>query len=221
MNLVDNASITELITRCGNSNDQKAWKEFVHRFHRYILLCITRHRRAYGFTSDEPEVISDLSQEIYLYLLANDRRALKEFRGDSEAALLTYLSRVVRSIVTDHVRRKGSKKRTANEVSLDEKVAHNQSSISLSDLIPAGEEFSPERMMDERLAPQQLRNLLMSVLSGNNAARDAIIFQLHILRGLSINEIAQLPTFAITAANVEIVIRRTREKLRVTLSKPN
>ncbi|MEW6730794.1 MAG: sigma-70 family RNA polymerase sigma factor [Acidobacteriota bacterium] len=203
-------STAELIGQCGSSNDPAVWKEFVNRVHRRIVLYVSRNWCLYNFPEPETDAVSDLTQEVYLYLLSNNRRALREFRGSSEPAAMSYLARIVRSIVSDHVRRRNSKKRTVTLISVDDK---------LSDMLEAGAESSPEKSLREQMAPQQLRSLLNSALTGNNAARDAIIFQLHVIRGLSIKEIAEIPTFSMTPANVEIVIRRTRQRLRLVLTR--
>src|SRR5436309_2166379 len=106
-------SAVELIVRCGRTGDAAAWNEFVRRFHERILLYVLRERRSYGLTENEAEAVRDLTQEVYVRLLANDRRTLCEFRGESEPAALAYLACIVRSVVSDQLRREKSQKRAA------------------------------------------------------------------------------------------------------------
>ncbi|MEW6732362.1 MAG: RNA polymerase sigma factor [Acidobacteriota bacterium] len=211
-------SAADLLVHCGSTDDPAAWNEFVNRFHRRILLYVLREVRTLGWMADEAEIVRDLAQEIYLRLLANDRRALREFRGNNEPAVLAYLICVVRSVVSDHMRRQTSQKRAVALVSLDHGCKEDQHEITLADILPASDQISPDRMLNERMAPQRLQELLMSVLTGSNAARDAVVFQLHVVNGLSAREIAELPAFQMTLSNVEAVIRRTRERLRSVLS---
>jgi RNA polymerase sigma factor (sigma-70 family) len=125
-----------------------------------------------------------------------------------------YLAQIVRSVVIDHARKKESKKRMAVLVSLNQEYGSEETGGTLMEVLAAGEESRPDQMLEERLAPERLQNLLISILSGKNATRDAIIFRLHVLQELTISEIANLPAFAMSVENVEIIIRRTREKLR-------
>lgn len=213
---VDGAgSAAELIKVCGSADDQSNWIEFVRHFHRRILAYILRERRAFGMQTDEANAVSDLSQEVYVRLLANDRRALKEFQGTTDIAAYAYIGCIVRSVVSDHLRRESRQKRSVPLVSLDEEL--EREGLSLAYLLKAGDETLPDEMTDEKHLPQRLRGLLSRALEGKNAVRDSLIFQMHVLNGLTAREIADLPTLNITQANVEIIIRRTREKLRELL----
>src|SRR5438477_11792828 len=98
-------SAVDLILRCGTDDDPAVWSEFILRFHRRILLYVLRELRSFGLSIDEPDTVSDLTQEVYLRLLTNDRRALREFRGENEYAVLSYLACIVHSVIFDQVRR--------------------------------------------------------------------------------------------------------------------
>src|SRR5262249_598652 len=116
----------ELMVRCGNSDDPTVWSEFVKAFHRRILLYVVRERRAYGKLNDEADMVDELTQEVYLRLLANNRRALRDFQGRTEASVYAYLACVTRSVITDYMRRQSSQKRVVSLVSLDSEVKDEQ-----------------------------------------------------------------------------------------------
>jgi RNA polymerase sigma factor (sigma-70 family) len=222
-NPIQSLSAVDLLTRCGNSDEPALWAEFVRRFHRRILLYVLRERRAYGVTTDEANAVGDLAQEVYLRLLSHNRSPLREFRGTTEPAVMSYLACVAHSIVSDHLRHESRQKRAASVVSLDQGLAQgsdNNGLIALANVLPSGEESLPDRMMDERLAHTRLRSILKAALTGANATRDSLVFQMHIISGLSMREISEIKPLKMSLVNVEAVIRRVRERLRSHLNNP-
>jgi RNA polymerase sigma factor (sigma-70 family) len=211
-------SDSELLALCGRG-DAAAWDDFVTRFNRRIVLYVARERRTKRGPAleDESEAVRDLTQEVYVRLLANDRRALREFRGASEYAVLAYLSRIVRAVVTDRTRRDMSQKRSVTLEPLNGGDDEHHDAVPLRERLPAGKETLPDRMLAERLVPERLRELVEASSPGTNAARDALIFRLYALEGLSAREIAALPVVGMTVIGVEAVIRRTRDRLRSAL----
>lgn len=206
-------SAVELVVHCANENNQRAWQEFVRRFQTHICHFAQRELRAQHLAQDS-EMVRDTMQEIYLRLLANDRNALKSFRGDNEFRLLAYLAIIVKNVITDLTRKELTKKRAANMVSLDESLTGKQTNLTIADTLPASNEVSPDYILIENLTPNNLKKLLSKVLSGANIKRDAMIFQLHVLDGLTSKEIASLPALNMTEVGVMAVIHRTKEKLR-------
>src|SRR5262249_5270560 len=133
----------ELMARCALADDLAAWEEFILRFHKRIVNYVIRDRRSRGLTDNETEAALDLTQEIYLRLLANDRRALRDFSGKSDAAVIAYLASIANSVVADHARKQKSLKRDAPLVSIDEKL-DGESNLRLVDILPAAEDNSPD-----------------------------------------------------------------------------
>lgn len=202
----------DLIALCIN-NDTVAWEEFVKRFRRSVMLYALRVARKYDIgDKDIPETV----QEVFLRLLANNRKSLREFRGTSEEEIHAYLFQVVRSVIADQIRKQSAQRRTAEVISLDSFLDEN--GVSLNDLLSAGNESSPEWLLDKKISPTQLQEILTDILSGENAPRDAIIFYLYAVNGLTAREIAQLPSFNTNVANVQSIIFRTRERLRDLLN---
>ena len=85
--------------------------------------------------------------------------------------------------------------------------------------MPATPETSPDVMFEERIILKTLKELLKSALSGPNATRDTIIFNLHVINGLTPREISELPNFALNTNNVQTIITRTKEKLKEVLAR--
>lgn len=210
-------SSVELINLCCKEENSDAWEEFINRFHKQILIFTFRETRTYKFKDGE---ILELLQDLYVRLLSNNRKILKDFRGNSEASVLAYLLTIVKSVVTDQIRKEVAQKRHAPEISLNAPLKENQE-LTIADLLPAATENSPDYMFNEKITANRLQALLKSALSGANAKRDAIIFHLHIINGLSCREIGELPSFSMTTSNVQAVVFRTKERLREILSKQN
>ncbi len=210
-------SAVALVQDCGLSTDSAAWTEFVDTFNRRIVAAVIRERRQRGLSSDPTaaDAVSDLVQDVYLRLLANDRRALRDFRGETEIAVYAYLARIVRAAVGDRTRRDSSQKRYAQTVPLDAGV-DGEGSTPLSELLAASDVSSPELQMRERAVPGRLRALLAGG-GVPNPERDALVFELHVLEGLSAREIAGIPALDLSLSAVEGVLRRTRERLRERL----
>jgi RNA polymerase sigma factor (sigma-70 family) len=211
-------SASDLVSACCRMDDG-AWDEFITRYNRRVSLYITRACRFPGWSRDDRgDLARDLTQEVYVRLLADECRALKAWRGESEEAFLGYLAKVVHAVACDALRRERSLKRSANVVSYDGMAS--EEGPPLAEVIPAGDASSPDRMLAERTAPKRLRSALRSLHAGPNDDRNAMIFQLHVLDGLTASEIAGLPEIRMQIPSVESVLRRTRERLRTVLRSP-
>lgn len=207
------ADLPNLIVRCVAS-DPEAWDEFVSRYHSRIVLYAARASR---FERHEgAELCAELVQDVYLRLLAHDRRALRAWRGETEQSLSSYLATIVHAVACDALKRRRSRKRTARVVSLD--AAGPCEEPTLAEMLAAPQSASPDYAFGERLAPDALRALLARVERGPQAKRNSLIFMLHVLDGLTASEISRLPGFAMSIANVESALRRTKERLRETLA---
>ncbi|WP_417386531.1 RNA polymerase sigma factor [Gimesia sp.] len=84
-----------LLRRC-LAEEPGAWKDFVDRFIGLFTHVIhhTAHARSIRVTDND---VDDLLSEVFLVLLANDYRVLRNFRGNS--SLATYLTVVSRRVV--------------------------------------------------------------------------------------------------------------------------
>jgi RNA polymerase sigma factor (sigma-70 family) len=211
------ADVAELIEHCGRG-DARAWDTFVARYHHQILVFVLRASRGLGGPASNAYTdASDLVQEVYLRLLANDRRLLREFRGTTEASLLSYLVRTVVSAVTDCARRKRSKKRTAKLVPLETLPGAGSETGQALNSLASPETNEPGRQLDDRLALAWLQKLLEETLTGPNRHRNALIFFQYAIDELTAREITSLSAAGLTVGNVESIIFRTREQLRLRL----
>lgn len=210
---IDSSQEIAILVDCCARGDQDAWDRLVRRYSSRIV-CALRRSLAQAGASGDSAMLSDLVQEVYLRLLANDRRVLREFRGTTELALVTYLARVARSVALDSVRSSRARKRAANVKSLDDDEGPEKDYISE---LRASDDSSPERPIEEALGQARIRELFARALGGKNAARDALVFQLHVFEELTAREIAVFPGLELSVGNVETIIVRARARLRRAL----
>ncbi|MFY9221191.1 MAG: sigma-70 family RNA polymerase sigma factor [Blastocatellia bacterium] len=203
----DNADIVKLIKLCCDDN-KDAWDEFICRFHRYIKLCVIRTTQEYKIKSTD---IAEIVQEVFLKLLADNRRILRDFRGNTQAAFLKYLSAIIYNLILDLVRKEISVKRFFSTVSLD--TPTKDENKCLRDFLPASKEICHEQIIDEKITVQKIKQLLKTNFLGKNAVRDIKVFWLYNICDFSAREISELLEFSLTTSNIQVIALRTKEKL--------
>ncbi len=86
-NLSHNDFIKDLAQTCG---DNRAWSEFINRYQK--IICGTIAKRVAG--TKYYQEIQSIANDVYLILLNNNCRALKNFKGQYENAIFKYLSMI-------------------------------------------------------------------------------------------------------------------------------
>lgn len=84
-----------LLERC-LANEPRSWEEFVDRFTGLVLHVVdhTASGQSMGLTLQDRE---DLVAEVFMAIIANDFRVLRQFRGES--SLATYLTVISRRVI--------------------------------------------------------------------------------------------------------------------------
>lgn len=85
-----------LLERC-LANESRSWEEFVDRFTGLVLHVVdhTAAGQSFPLTLQDRE---DLVAEVFMAIIANDFRVMRQFRGES--SLATYLTVISRRVVT-------------------------------------------------------------------------------------------------------------------------
>lgn len=145
-------------------------------------------------------------QEVYCRLLERGGSRLRAFRGRSEGEAASYLARIARHVVRDHVRGEQAQKRggrRGQRVRLDESAA-----AATPDAAP-----SPE----ESLLGRERRRLGLSwcraALGDTEPARNLRIFRLAVLEGRSSREIATMLGGRLAPSSVDSVLYRLKLRL--------
>jgi RNA polymerase sigma-70 factor (ECF subfamily) len=200
-------SSAELVRACANSNDEKAWVEFILRFHVVIAAAVLRTARQWGEPS-RPQV-DDLIQDTLLKLCENDYRLLRSFRPHYEESIYGFLKVVAANVVHDHFKSAQAAKRGGGQTeALPEP-------FQMDVRIPAIDSFVS---VNQRLQLQQIDKILNQVTAGKDQERKRMIFWLRHHQGLTASEIAAIPSIGLTPEGVESVLMRLTVMIRSHLA---
>jgi len=189
-------SISSLLATCSAAScGEPDWNLFVAAAGPALRGAIVAALRACRVPCD-PELLRDLTQEVWCRLLAADRRALHRFRGDTDREARVYLRRVATRTVFDRLRRGGRQKRGGRGVvSLD--AAAEPSALATD------RRFCPDRRL---LARERARALAVACreLIGKKRTNERLrIARLAFVDGCTSEEIVERlgPPWTITGVN--------------------
>lgn len=200
----------ELVNVCINSSStHPAWREFYTRYHRLIHHYICKFWKRPIFT--DVELIADLTQEVFVRLLANNLQALKKFIFNSNNNFLGYLQAITHHMVIDYFRHHSSQKKSGKEYSL-QWLSENVSDPTNLAIIFKYLSYSPNTIFDH-ITEQEFFAFFDKVVRSRNIQLDKLIFKLYALEGLSMLEISQLPEINLSLGCIESRISRIRKQL--------
>lgn len=216
-------SNTELVKRCANSlNNNSAWLEFFSRYKQCIYYtiiheCQKNEVKKYCFQFEE--TVKDLVQDVYLKILENDCKALKQFRGESENSVYSYLKMIAKNVVKNYITKMQAQKRPQVEISLDTPImlTDENEPIYYKDR-KKSTSFDTEQEFRLTILKEEIEYRLAKLLTGRKKKRNKLICQLHIYNGFSANEIALFFNFGISTKHIANIISNSRQKLIKTLS---
>lgn len=190
---------------CAYSTDAPEWEQFVRVITPVVALTVQRVSQMWGDAS--APLVSEIVQEVFLKLVEEDRRILREFEDRGNLAFLKLLRMVAASVATDYHRRAQASKRGGPGGPLPLQTIEAQLGIS------------DHRATDAVEWPTLMAQLdgLLRLDSENISARDRQIFWLYYRHGLSAQAIAKIPSMDLTPKGVESVLRRMAQALRETL----
>ncbi len=196
--------------------NEKAWREFLHRFHKYVSFTIYSVCKRLGYAEGVAKV-EDLAQEVYIKLLNNNCEPLKRFTSLYENAILKHLKMTaIRAVYTDFTAWKAQKRRPAGGiVSLHrqaEWTIHENRKLDLVDILPANDSGETSELIEE------IQLCLNKILHGSrNADRNKLIFEYYFYHGFDAVEIASQLGLHLTAKRVENLIGEIRQAVRQCL----
>tara|TARA_R110002095_G_scaffold194565_2_gene172889 strand:+ start:2986 stop:3573 length:588 start_codon:yes stop_codon:yes gene_type:complete len=182
-----------LLRRC-LTEEPGAWKDFVDRFIGLFTHVIhhTAHARSIRVSDSD---VDDLLSEVFLVLLANDYRVLRNFRGNS--SLATYLTVVSRRVVV----KKMVERRMA------EALGHVSTKSKLEN-IPE-ESTRQQQMADDH---EEIQNMIKQL-----PPADAQIVEQYHLQGKSYQQIST--DLDIPENSIGPTLSRARNRMRENKSK--
>ena len=219
-----NRDLIQDLTQAG-ANDP-LWLEFIARFRAGIRVTVlrtlrTEAERTPGVAANEsPELIEDLTQEVFVRLHEFNRRALSRFQGRTELSAYTYLNTIAVNLVRDHCKSLRALKTPKVTASLSHPVTTETATEGpnyAQTLVSEGP--GPERFIAARELREEIRVAIDQVApSATTVPRDRSIFQLFFVERLTVDEIARKRSIRLSASGVEKRIRRMREALKAKFS---
>lgn len=201
-------SSPDLIRECGiRLTDRGLWTMFHDRFQRALFSFLLRSLKFHSRRDDVIELVTDLVQDVYMRLIEHKGEKLRTFRGETDASVSAFLARVSAGVVADHLRYE-NRGRTigGNVISLQEarhREAAEVSKLQRSDLD-----------MESVISWIDIERVIAADPDHKHAERNALIFKLYYIDGLTAGEIARYPGFDITDKGVEAVLVRTRKRIK-------
>jgi RNA polymerase sigma factor (sigma-70 family) len=195
----------DLFRSCAAGNCDRAWREFVERFHSRLITAVRRTLLRLGDPGADVERVEDLVQEVYCRLLGDGHRR-RRFHGSSEAQLMTYLQRVAVSVVVDARREALAEKRWAGH-----RVAWAEWRLAPAICVDTGD--GPEA----RLLAGERRRAFLAIcrraLGRRADATTAKVARLALFDGWTSREIAADLGGRMTVAGIDSIICRLRRNL--------
>jgi len=201
----------DLIKRCAEQPaDRRAWNEFYRRFDDHIRAMVIRYgglKRLY-----RQDLVDDLMQDAYVRLVKHDCKALKNFRGENENAIYTFLAFTARTAVDEYAKKRNAKKRRHQDEPLDKPVSPEEGGLRLIDIL--ANPYAPstdEKLMLESLQ-QEVEMILGEIISGHEKERDQKIFLCHVYEELTLQQISE--RFALSPKRLRHIITEIKKRLK-------
>ena len=165
----------ELLQRC-RARDKDAWEVFIEHYGRIIYHYIIKTMKRYLYAYNEDD-LDDIFNNVFLALLSENCKKIREFRGCNERSFLAYLRVIIFHIAIDYLREKKS------FIDL-ERIQH----LDLTSGGPA--------KMDRR----DLKEMIL-ILREGLPARYNLLFRLIYEEGFNFSEIADIMNMKINAVH--------------------
>ena len=190
------------------------WTEFLKRYSNRLKQFIRgMQRQVFGSAANTGNTFilggiqeSDLFQNIIVRLVENDCAAMKRFSGSTEEELMAYLAVISRSVVMDAIRRHNAVKRRPtmdNEALFPLSIALGKAAVE--------PEIEREILTRELLG---MAHRFINSHSGKVSDRDRLVFELHFIEGLSLQQISRCRGINLSKGGVEKLIRRMVDRIQ-------
>jgi RNA polymerase sigma-70 factor (ECF subfamily) len=202
---VSTFTANKLAQICAYSTDAPEWEQFVGLITPVLALTARRVSGVWGDAS--AHAVHEIVQEVFLKLVEDDRRILREFEDRGNEAFLKLLRVVAASVATDYYRRAQATKRGGRTSSLPQRTVAAQPTVADQEGTHAVEWPALMGQLDA----------LLRMYTETISERDRQIFWLYYRQGLSAQAIAKVPAMELSAKGVESALRRMAQILRDTI----
>lgn len=221
--VAEGLTVSELLERClQRPPDEAAWNEFVRRYDSVIRTRVgkTYRLRASQEADRRPQfpddLIDDLVQAVYMRLIEEGNRALKQFEGSRENSIYYYLGMISINVVRDHFREAKAYKRPKVSFSLDELLEVAGEGGVLKDAV-SSTAGCVATGTSKGITMEDIEGALKKAVSHKHQHRDTLIFKLRYYDGLTLEEIRKALGLEISAIGIGSILNRINTKLKERL----
>ncbi len=191
----------EFVQRCV-SRDKKTWDAFVEKYSRLIYNYIYSVFKNKGYRAN-PEIISDLYQEIFVSLIKDDYKKLRQYKAKNGASLASWLRIITINSTIDFLRQQRP------IVSLDDDS--KDEALSLKETL---KDNSSSKQDEVLLNKENLESLSDCIAQLNN--EDKYFLDMHIYRYVDLEDLKIV--FNVSRSAIDMrksrIIQRLRECFR-------
>lgn len=181
-----------LLAGCVNG-EKVAWDAFVLQYSSLVYHTI---KKTFGLYHSDPraDLVEDLFQEVFLSLVQNDFKKLRQFSGDRGCSLASWLRIVAARLTIDFLRKQSAP------------------TVEVTDSLPSARPDPPNSLIDSEQAGQ-----LSPALEGL-PPRDRLFLVLYYHKGFPPEEIAAILHVSVSAVYTQKsrILAKLREVLRKT-----
>jgi len=206
MNLKEISHFELINICCQKSQNRDAWIEFCSRYDKHIWLVVFREcidKDVFVNYSLSKQVVGDLVQEVYMKLVDNDRKALRNFQGAHKNSIYLYLGTIAKNAVRNYLVKMSAQKRPTIESSLNDSVlvSNDGDKVTVIEQLES-KQNSVEDKIKLKILKEEIDEILDKYLKGRTKLRNKIIFKLHFYEGLTAEEIVTQLNFEISESRV-------------------
>jgi DNA-directed RNA polymerase specialized sigma24 family protein len=139
---------------------------------------------------------------------------LKQFRGESENSIYSYLNVIAKNVVKNYIMKMHAQKRPWIEKSLEDvtQLLETNAATCRNNSNHANV-FSTEKEVTLKILKEEIDDCLARTLTGKKKTRNKFIYQLHLYDGFSPKQIAVLFDFRISSKRIANIICDSKRQL--------
>jgi len=178
----DKHSDSDLIQGCLNNSDRAAWEAFVRKYSKLIWSTIHKTCHTYSFRYADEDA-EDMYSGLFLSLIENDFKKLRQFRRENACSLSTWLTIITARMTIDFMRKDKGRYMAQSSREDDD----------LWEVVPDGK-YRADKLMEEKQTAEGFNKAISALSPG-----DGMIYDLLYRQGFSPEETAKTLGLTVSA----------------------
>lgn len=222
--MIEELPANELLKRCcERPPNEAAWQEFVRRYDSVIRAAVAKTFRRRAIQEVErrqqfpDDLVDDLVQAVYVRLVEEGNRALKQFSGQHDNSIYQYLGIISINVVRDHFRVAKADRRPKMSYSLDQIFESDDRGLRAHGITDIDGRVQNGSQCGFTM--QDIESALWMAVSRKHRDRDVLIFKLRYCDGLTLEEIRKTLDLDLSAIGIASLLNRINGKMRTRLTR--